>query len=417
MPGSKRPSIELSMIVKDGAASLERCLKSAMRVVDRMVIGDTGSTDGSQEIARAYGAEVIPIPWENHFSRARNLVLKESKCDWILVLDADEMLDSAGPEQILAAVRRPGFGGFHNMRWNYVPDMSTRIGIQAARENRGVLAESRPFPGYVPLPTTRLFVSHPGIYYEGCVHETVTRRLAAMNMATAKASFIVHHLGHVEDSEQDRKKKDSLYLVLGVEKLKENPEDAQALIEMGVAELDCSKNPIAALRYFERACAQSPDSAVGWLYAGVCLARVGRAQEAIEKLERAYALGLKTGFLYQAFGDAYFAGNLFAEANKAYTQVAEMGEGSPLSEAKRGACEVQLGQVDTGIRRVQKAVADAPAYLELYDILATAALLAQRLPLAVETVQERLALGSPTDFHVGLVAAIQAQFDLRSPAG
>jgi tetratricopeptide (TPR) repeat protein len=184
---------------------------------------------------------------------------------------------------------------------------------------------------------------------------------------------------------------------------------------MGVAELDSSKQPLVALRFFERACRQSPDSAVGWLYAGVCLARVGRSQEAIRNIERAYGLGLRTGFLYQALGDAYFAGNQFEAANLAYTQVAEMAEGSPLSEAKRGACEVQLGQVDAGIRRVQKAVTDAPGYLELYDILATTALLAHRLTLAVETVQARLTLGNQSEFHVGLVAAIQAQFDQRKP--
>ena len=415
MRAATKPSIELSMIVKDGAASLERCLKSTLSFVDRIVIGDTGSVDGSPDIARDCGAEVFSIPWENHFSRARNLVMKQSKCDWILVLDADEMLDSAGPEQILEAVRRPGNFGFHNPRWNYVHDMSTRIGIQSAKENPGVLPESRQFAAYVQLPTTRLFVSHPQIYYEGCVHETVTRRLAAMKMATAKADFVVHHLGHAEDSEQDRKKKDSLYNVLGIEKLKENPEDAQALIEMGVAELDCSKNPLAALQFFDRACVQSPESAVAWLYAGVCLSRLGRSKEAIMKLERAFALGLRTGFLFQAFGDAFFAASQFADANRAYVRVADMGEASPLSEAKRGACEVQLGLVEVGIRRVQKAVADAPAYLELYDILATTALMAQRLDLAVETVQARLNLGSPTEFHVGLVSAIQAQYDQRKP--
>jgi tetratricopeptide (TPR) repeat protein len=260
-------------------------------------------------------------------------------------------------------------------------------------------------------------VAHPGIYYEGCVHESVTRRLAEMNMATAKADFVVHHLGHAEDSEQERRKKDLLYHALGVEKLKKNPDNVQALIEMGVAELDCSKKPLSALQYFERACVQSPESAVGWLYAGVCLARVGRFREAIGNLERAHALGLRTGFLYQAFGDAYFAGNQFLEANQAYSLVAEIGEGSPLTEAKRGASEVQLGLVDTGLARLQKAVADAPAYLELYDILATAALLARRLTLAVETVQARLALAGPTEFHVGLVAAIQAQYDQRKPIG
>jgi hypothetical protein len=45
-------TVELSMIVKDGGADLARCLSSAAPFVDRIVVGDTGSRDGSREISR-----------------------------------------------------------------------------------------------------------------------------------------------------------------------------------------------------------------------------------------------------------------------------------------------------------------------------------------------------------------------------
>src|SRR5262249_38302688 len=162
------------------------------------------------------------------FSRARNLMLAQRKCDWILVIDADEMLDASAGARIRKAIERPGIAAFHNWRWNYMRDASTRLGFQMARPNPMTLEDARACPAYVPLPTTRLFRSHPGIYYEGCVHETVTRRVAALQLVTKFADFIVHHFGHAEDEDLDRQRKNDLYQLLGEKKLKENANDPQA---------------------------------------------------------------------------------------------------------------------------------------------------------------------------------------------
>ncbi len=203
------------MIVKDGAPVLGRCLKSVALFADRIVVGDTGSRDGSAEIARSFGAEVIPIPWEEDFSMARNRVLRERKCDWVLVLDADEMLDGAAAKRIRELIEAPAVAAYHNPRWNYMRDTSTRLGFQAARPNPVVIEEARPYPAYVLLPTTRLFRGNPEVYYEGCVHETVTRRLAALELPTERADFVVHHFGHAEDADADRQRKNDVYQSLG----------------------------------------------------------------------------------------------------------------------------------------------------------------------------------------------------------
>jgi tetratricopeptide (TPR) repeat protein len=410
------PTLELSMIVKNGAPVLERCLRSAAPFVDRILIGDTGSTDGSQDLARAFGAEVIDIPWEQDFSRARNRVLQMRKRDWILVLDADEMLDPAGGARIRELIQTQAVFAYHNPRWNYMRDASTRIGFQAAKPNPALLDDARSYPAYIPLPTTRLFRSYPGIYYEGCVHETVTRRVAALNLPTASADFIVHHFGHAEDASEERHQKDALYQTLGERKLKANPNDPQALLEMGLAELEHARRPETALALFERASHLSPQSAAAWLYAGVCLVRLAKIPEALERLEQAASLGLETGVYFQALGDAHFQAGHFAQASAAYIRLASLGETSPLSETKLGACEVHLGLVEQGTRRMQQAVAAAPEYAELYDILAAAALLSGNLPVAVKTVEARLRLGNPTAFHIQLVSAIQAQFNQQQAA-
>src|SRR5580698_522069 len=404
-----KPTIEISMIVKDGGATLARCLKSVSSFADRILVGDTGSTDESAEIARALGAEVIAIPWEDDFSRARNLVLAQRKCDWILVIDADEMLDAQAGERIRTAIERPGIAAFHNWRWNYMRDTSTRLGFQTARPNPVLIEESRPYPAYVPLPATRLFRSHAGVYYEGCVHETVTRRVAALQLTAKFADFIVHHFGHAEDADLERQRKNDLYQLLGERKLKANADDPQALIELGMAELENARRPAVALEYFERACGLSPTSGVGWLFAGICLVRLSRLQEALDRLKRAAGLGMRNALFFQAAGDAYFHGGRYAEASAAYAQVASLGEDSPLSEAKRGAAEVHLGRMQEGIARMRRAVANAPGFTELYDILATGALLGGDLALAAETVETRIGMGKTTEFHEQLAALVAAQ--------
>ena len=108
------PTVELSMIVKDGGADLARCLKSAAPFVDRMVVGDTGSLDDSRDIARRIGAEVIEVRWEQDFSKARNRLIEERKCDWILVLDADEMLDPLSGENIRKLIHERNIYACHH---------------------------------------------------------------------------------------------------------------------------------------------------------------------------------------------------------------------------------------------------------------------------------------------------------------
>lgn len=397
------------MIVKDGATVLARCLASAAPFVDRIVIGDTGSADESIAIAQSFGSEVISIPWEQDFSQARNRMLAARKCDWVLVLDADEMLDPIGGAEVRRLIENPSVFAYHNPRWNYMRDMSARLGFETAKTNPHLLEEARAFPGYVSLPTTRLFRGHSGIYYEGCVHETVTKRVAQLQLPTACAEFIVHHFGHAEDDNAERKQKDAFYQALGEKKLESNPNDPQALIELGLAELEHAHRPATAFMHFSRACQLSPQSPVPWLFSAACLIQLNKFAEAFKCLHQSASFGLRNALYYQTLGDACFHAGHYAEARAAYTQVAQRGESSPLSEAKLGACEIHVGLPEHGLRRIQKAIDAAPAFGELYDILATSALLAGDIELASEAAQSRIRLGGLTDFHVELAALLENQ--------
>ena len=89
-----KPMTKLSLcaIVKNEAKSLPQCLESVKDVVDEMIVLDTGSTDNTVEIARELGAEVYHFQWCNDFAIARNEALDRVRGEWVLVLDADEIL-------------------------------------------------------------------------------------------------------------------------------------------------------------------------------------------------------------------------------------------------------------------------------------------------------------------------------------
>ncbi len=84
--------LSLAMIVRDEEAVLARCLDTAAPLADEIVILDTGSKDGTLEIARRYTDRVFETIWEDDFAAARNLSFSKATGDYILWLDADDVL-------------------------------------------------------------------------------------------------------------------------------------------------------------------------------------------------------------------------------------------------------------------------------------------------------------------------------------
>ena len=85
-------TISLCMIVKDEENVIERCLKSVKGIFDEIIIVDTGSSDNTKKIVSKYTDKIYDYKWNNDFSEARNYSFSKATCDYIMWLDADDVL-------------------------------------------------------------------------------------------------------------------------------------------------------------------------------------------------------------------------------------------------------------------------------------------------------------------------------------
>src|SRR3984893_3237492 len=85
-----RSTLSVAIITLNEADNLARTLTS-VRFADEIVLVDSGSTDGTVEIARSFGSKVFPEEWKG-FAGQKNSAIDKCVGTWVLSLDADEEL-------------------------------------------------------------------------------------------------------------------------------------------------------------------------------------------------------------------------------------------------------------------------------------------------------------------------------------
>ncbi|WP_349254191.1 glycosyltransferase [Paenibacillus sp. RC67] len=101
-------TVSLCMIVKNEEQTLDRCLSSVKGLVDEIIIVDTGSEDRTKEIAGRYTDRLFDFTWVHDFARARNYAFSQATQDYILWLDADDVVqphDAEKLQRLLSAVQ------------------------------------------------------------------------------------------------------------------------------------------------------------------------------------------------------------------------------------------------------------------------------------------------------------------------
>jgi tetratricopeptide (TPR) repeat protein len=150
-------------------------------VVDEIIVVDTGSLDGTVDIARAHGAVVSSVPWNDDFSAARNAALDQATGEWILYIDADERLGPVSRDEVVALLRD-------------APEIAFRLLL-------------RPTLGSTYYREYRLWRNDPRIRFEGVIHEKVVPSIHAVGDSDGRpvsnCDLRLEHVGY--EGDQTRK--------------------------------------------------------------------------------------------------------------------------------------------------------------------------------------------------------------------
>jgi len=160
--------------VKNEAAFIEGCLLSLDGQVDEIVVVDTGSTDGTQDIVRRFNCKLLEFEWQHDFSAARNFGLNHAKSDWILYIDADERL---------------------------TVDASHKLGSLLRNDCVAYRIKFQPRTDTTYYDEMRLFRCDPRIRFSGSMHETMipaVQEVAASDglLIANEYRVAIRHLGY-----------------------------------------------------------------------------------------------------------------------------------------------------------------------------------------------------------------------------
>jgi len=192
---------------------LPRCLAAVAAAVDEIVIVDTGSSDRTIEIALSFGARVVEHEWTGSFAEARNRSFDAASGDWLMYLDADEVLVREDAAMLRALTGRTWREAFYLSETNYTGDLDdgsavTHNALRVFRNRPEYRFEGRLheqiaqcLPGYLPerLEATGIRVEHYG--YLGAVRdsrEKSRRNIELLRLQQAESPptpFLHYNLG------------------------------------------------------------------------------------------------------------------------------------------------------------------------------------------------------------------------------
>ncbi len=159
---SIRQNISVVINTYNAEKYLARVLETA-KSFDEIVVCDMESTDSTMAIAQRYGCKIVTFPKADHKSAepARTFAIQSASCDWVLVVDADELITPALHDYLYEFIKEPA-----DIRGLYIPRKNYTMGVFLPAsypdyQLRFFIKEGTEWPPYVhTFPTVQGKLSH-----------------------------------------------------------------------------------------------------------------------------------------------------------------------------------------------------------------------------------------------------------------
>ena len=253
LTSSKMTTLSLCIITKNEEKYLEQCINSVKSIVDEIIVVDTDSTDGTLGISEKLNAKVYNFEWQDSFSAAKNEAVSHATKDWILVLDADEVIEQADLKKIKSAIENPdGNAAFSLEQRSYINKP-----FEGAEKNNSGFEPVKNYPFYVSHHLVRLFKNKIGLEFRHRVHELLEDSIMEKNLKFSRLDAALHHFGPLK-SESKIREKSELYKKLIFKQLEDSPGSARYNYQAARMFLG-EGNFASALKYFENTAKIEPN--------------------------------------------------------------------------------------------------------------------------------------------------------------
>lgn len=313
--------MELSVVIitKNERGRLRTCLKALQGFDFEIVVVDTGSTDGTKEMALAYTDKIFDFEWQDDFSLARNYAASKASHDMIMMLDSDEYVEEMDPAALERAVSEH-IGMVGRIR---------RINLLERGENGGSGGgEQQEISEYI----SRIY-DRRRYRYEGRIHEQITligadAETGGQDHRTYRTGVVVRHDGYCGSGDELRAKVERNIALLERE-LEEKKEDPYLCYQLGKSYF-VAKDYTAAVGAFERSLCQDLNPKLEYVVDmvqayGYSLLKSGQAARALS-LEGIYEEFGDTADFRFLMGLVYMNNGLFDRAVEMFLNAAKAKE-------------------------------------------------------------------------------------------
>ncbi len=373
----QQPRLSVCMIVKDEEKHLAECLTSVREVASEIIVGDTGSADRTKEIAQEYGAKVLDVPWTDDFAAARNAVLKEATGDWILSLDADEVIAEEDRAKIIEAINSWEVAGFWIATRNYCND-STIQGWQPAGGDHF----AKTYAGWFPSVKVRLWQQQENILFQGRVHEVIPEEVLRSFGKVAMLPVPIHHYGF----EQSGEKKEA-YLKMVERKVAEEPSSARAHYELGVLYKEQGKYDLAE-EAFSQSLKLDSTFVTPLLNFGIVQQKQGKYEDAMKTLQAVLLRDAGSADACFALGYCSFMQNDMEKAEEYFTQAVQRNPLLVEAYVNLGAIKERQGNLSHALAYLKKALQLHPSHARAYYNIGVVYEKQMQIPAAIQMYEK-----------------------------